>query len=54
MKMIERPHWRVRNDAEIGPVLWVFDSQDEMVEGFQPCFEDGGSWADLVNFVEEW
>lgn len=53
MKMIDRPHWRIRIDANNEPILWVYDSLDEVVEGFQPCFSEGGSWADLVP-LEEW
>ena len=53
MRMIDRPHWRVRVDEDGEPVLWVFDSLDNLVEGFQPMFKDGGTWADLVA-LEEW
>jgi len=54
MRMIDRPTWRVRIDPEDGlPILWVYDSLDNVVEGFQPVFEEGGTWADLVS-LEEW
>lgn len=53
MTIMNRPTWRIRLDPSDGlPILWVFNDDGEPVAGFQPAFEEGGTWADLIPLVE--
>lgn len=52
MGILDRATWRIRIDPANGPILWVFDGDGEPVEGVQPAFEEGGTWADLIPLVE--